>query len=142
MTTDTSLERLAYALLGISPLLSLEEIANISWQTEAAMLSVTVELASGSELTVNVGLEASGSNLAHVVMTAFDLMQQELAETEGYWGRALPPCRPDHAHPATCDKLNDSVALVCPEDQQVLRVFVTFPSPSAADRGHRPRPRS
>jgi hypothetical protein len=131
MTTDTSLERLAYALLGISPLLSLEEIARLSWQTEPAMLAITIELSSGPAITINVGLEASGSNLAHVVMTAFDLMQQELAETEGYWGRALPPCRPDHAHPATCAELDNAVALVCPEDQQVLRILGTFRSPSA-----------
>lgn len=128
-----SLERLAYALIGISPMLSVDEIASITWPVEPAMLAM-VELTSGPIITVNVGLETSGSNLANVVMTAFDLMQQELAETEGYWGRALPPCRPDHAHPATCAELGNAVALVCPEDQQVLRILVTFPTPSAVQQ--------
>jgi hypothetical protein len=56
------------------------------------MLAIDLELTSGPVINVNVGLESSGASLANVVMTAFDLAQETLAETEGYWGRA-GPCR-------------------------------------------------
>lgn len=122
-TPPTNLERLGYALIGISPLLSTEDIARITWETEPGMLAIYLELTNGSTVNVNVGLEGSGARLANVVMTAFDLAQEGLAETEGYWGQALPPCRAGHAHPATCTVVENAVILVCPADQQPLRTL-------------------
>lgn len=126
-TPTTNLERMGYALIGISPLLSTEDIARITWQTEPGMLAIYLELMNGAVVNVNVGLEGSGASLANVVMTAFDLAQETLAETEGYWGQALPPCRAGHAHPATCAELDHAVALVCPADEQVVRILVHLP---------------
>ena len=95
MTTEaTALQRLGYVLIGISPLLSLSEIADLVWRAADGTLSVSVQLATGPVLTVNVGLEGSGTSPAQVVVTAFDLFQQDLSETEQYRGQARPACRP------------------------------------------------
>jgi hypothetical protein len=76
MNAETALERLAYALLGVSSLLSIDELAGVSWEVDGGMLSIHLDLAAGPRITVNVGLESSGASLANVVVTAFDLLQQ------------------------------------------------------------------
>lgn len=127
MNAETALQRLAYALLGISPLLSIDELAGVTWEDDDGRLAINLELAAGPRITVNVGLESSGASLANVVMTAFDLLQQELAETTPFRSQARPACRPGHAHPATCEELDNVVALVCPQDHQVLRPICAVP---------------
>jgi hypothetical protein len=121
-----SIGTLAYALLGVSPLVAIEEVKNLQWRTGNKLLSVDFELASGEIITVNVGGEGSGATLANVVMTAFDLAQQELAESDLSWGEARPACLPGHAHPATCSEVGNSVVLACPLDYAVIRVLATI----------------
>ncbi|HEX8092307.1 hypothetical protein [Jatrophihabitans sp.] len=86
------MERLGYALLGLSPLLSIEEIANVTWKTEPCMLAIYVELTSGPiiNVNVNVGLDSSGAGLTNVVMAAFDLAQEALAERRGIGAERCP----------------------------------------------------
>jgi hypothetical protein len=86
-------------------------------------ISLTIELHPRDEIVFELPLEASDHPLDAVV-TAFDYVQDYLAENGPTRAEARPACRPGHAHPAICQRRDDAVVIVCPDDLEVVRRIV------------------
>lgn len=57
-------------------------------------------------------------------MTALNYVQDYLTEDGPTQAEARPACRPDHTHPAICQRRGDAVVIVCPDDLEVIRRIV------------------
>lgn len=120
-------ERLAAAgacLLALAELIRPGEVPRIEiGLIDPDTILVTIELHPRDEIVFELFLDASDHPLDAVV-TAFNYVQDYLAENGPMRAEARPVCRPGHAHPAICQRRDDAVVIVCPDDSGVIRRIV------------------
>jgi hypothetical protein len=122
--TEERLPIAAACLLALAELLHAGEAPRIEINLSVPeTMSLTIDLHPRDEIVFELLLEASDSPLDAVV-TAFDYVQDYLAENGLTRGEARPACRSGHAHPAICQRWDDAVVIVCPSDLEVIRWIV------------------
>lgn len=119
MTEDVRLSVSAACLRVLAALFEPGELRAVSFDlADAATIGVTVGLPGLEERFIELFAESSDHPL-DMVLPVFDQLQQFLAEENGpTWGQARPHCRDEHAHPASCQRIDDGLYLVCPTDRQ------------------------
>jgi hypothetical protein len=114
----------AACLLALTELLHTGEVPRIEINlSDPETISLTIDLHPRDEIVFELLLGASDYPLDAVV-TAFDYVQDYLAENGPSRAEARPTCRPGHAHPAMCQRRDDAVVIVCPRDLEVVRRIV------------------
>jgi hypothetical protein len=86
-------------------------------------IRLAIILGQHDELAIELFMESSDYPLEAAV-TVFDHLQDHLVENGATRGEARPACRPGHAHPASCQRRDDNLLLVCPDDQGVIRKLI------------------
>lgn len=117
MTPDVRLTVSAASLRVLGELFELGELRAVSFDlAEPDTIGVTVGLPGIDERFLELYAE-SGDHPLDMVLPVFDQMQRFLAEENGpTWGQARPRCRDGHVHPASCQRIDDGLYLVCPTD--------------------------
>jgi hypothetical protein len=120
-------ERLAVAgacLRALTELIQPAEVSRIEIDlSNPETISVTIELHPRDEIAFELFMESSDYPLDAVV-TAFNYVQDYLAENGPTRAEARPTCRPGHAHPGICQRRDDAIVIVCPDDLEVIRRIV------------------
>src|ERR1700712_2618825 len=111
-------------LLALAELIRPGEVPRIEiGLSDPETISLTIELQPRDEIVFELFMEASDYPLDAVV-TAFNYVQDYLAENGPTRAEARPACRPGHAPPAICQRRYDAVMIVCPGDLEVIRRIV------------------
>jgi hypothetical protein len=111
-------------LLALAELIHASEVPRIQIDlSDPETISLAIELQPRDEIVFELFMEASDYPLDAVV-TAFNYVQDYLAENGPTRAEARPACRPGHAHPAICQRRDDAVVIVCPDDLDVIRRIV------------------
>ena len=117
-------QRIAIAgacLQALTELIHVGEAARIQFDlSDPETIVLTIELSPQGEVVFELLMESSDYPLDAVV-TAFNYVQDYLAENGPTRAEARPACRPGHAHPAICQRRDDAVVIVCPGDLEVIR---------------------
>lgn len=111
-------------LLALTELIHAGEVSRIEISlSDPEIIVLTIQLFSRDEIVFELFLDASDYPLDAVV-TAFNYVQDYLAENGPTRAKARPACRPGHAHPAICQRRDETVVIVCPRDVEVIRRIV------------------
>ncbi|MBV9823122.1 MAG: hypothetical protein JO144_12865 [Actinobacteria bacterium] len=118
--TDNRLDSASQCVRVLGELLEPGELARLTVDLSVPeTISFTAQLTRGDQLELT--LYSESDDPLDAARTAFNWLQDYLAENGETRGQARPACPAGHAHPAICQEQDGGLYLVCPADPGTVR---------------------